>query len=89
MPRETIRSRHNATEPTTADDPTPLVGLGVTIGWSKSDRGDGTVELSAVNIPAVHTSREGGPVIPLDRHALNNLIRTLRKARDGAFGADA
>ena len=84
MPKELVRSHQVYSKPVTSEDTTPYVGLGVHVGW-ESD----SVQLYGVLVYADHTSRDGGPSVPLDRHGLNELIRTLRKARDRAFGTDA
>lgn len=58
----------------------------VKVGWSK--------EAEHVEVAVVH-NRDGGDDgltdwhAQMDRNGLNRLIRTLRKARDDAFGADA
>lgn len=60
----------------------------LTVGWNR-------------NVPSIElATREGGDIdesererggyfAHLDREGINRLIRTLRKARDQAFGADA
>lgn len=92
MPKEMVRSQYNYSEPRTSDDKTPLVRLGVHVGWTKAERyvdGMGApVEISCELIYADHTTRDGGPSVPLSRSDLNNLIRVLRKARDQAYGRD-
>ena len=59
----------------------------VKVGWTK--------DLAHVEIAVVHHRDGAGDHAPdcwhsqFDREGLNRLIRTLRKARDDAFGADA
>lgn len=69
---------------------TKLVALddsAVKVGWSK--------DAEHVEIAVVHHRDGAGDNDPncwhsqFDRAGLNRLIRTLRKARDDAFGADA
>ena len=61
----------------------------VKVGWTKG--------LAHVEVAVVHhrDGAEGGELDPdcwhsqLDRDGLNRLIKTLRKARDDAYGKDA
>lgn len=59
----------------------------VKVGWTK--------DLAHVEIAVVHHRDGAGETdehcwhSQFDREGLNRLIRTLRKARDSAFGADA
>ena len=62
----------------------------IAIGWDK----DGTVQLGAINGPPVELTINGQPADPglwmdLDRAQINRLIRSLRRARDAAYGSDA
>jgi hypothetical protein len=94
MPRETINSRYEGlTYPggEIADEPKVHVGWGresqhVEVGVLKHprDRASGLVE----HVDDWHDTKYGW-FIQLDREGINRLIRTLRKARDAAFGADA
>jgi hypothetical protein len=63
----------------------------IQIGWSPETvqlgvtaRGDKTIAELLEN-----PEKYNGLWSNLDRQAINRLIRVLRKARDGAFGADA
>lgn len=59
----------------------------VEVGWTRNLPG---ITVGTVNPEAgdVHDPATGWHV-PLDRDGVNRLIRSLRKARDQAFGADA
>lgn len=75
------------------DAPPPYPVEHVAIGWEK-DRG---VQLGVASGPAaeirIATDSSGAVVdslwMDLDRDGCNRLIRSLRKARDAAYGADA
>jgi len=62
----------------------------VKVGWSKKGLVDGYVQVAVIldrggvadpDVYAEHSQ--------MDRDGINHLIRTLRRARDAAFGADA
>lgn len=62
----------------------------VAVGWTK----DATVQLGVQAGAKVSMSIDGDPDhtslwMDLDRDGCNRLIRSLRKARDAAYGADA
>lgn len=86
MPKEMINSKFDAT--TYAQ-----------VGWSKESGHvqlgvlDPGTRLAIVERDAIRLENpeeiEGGWFIQLDRNGINRLIRTLRKARDQAYGADA
>ncbi len=83
MPRELIYS------PETLAGNARAVVEHIAVGWSK-DRG---VQLGVVQGPPVTITINGEPADPglwmdLDRAAINRLIRSLRTARDSAFGRD-
>ena len=62
----------------------------VKVGWSK-ESGDiqiATVAPDGVELRGEHPESNGW-FVNLDRSGINRLIRTLRKARDQAFGSDA
>ncbi len=73
-------------------------GFRTEVSWSTSATGDGYVQLATVNTNSLLTlpgDNPGDPVQPfdgwrvtLDRAAINRAIRTLRRARDAAFGRD-
>ena len=73
MPRETIRTEG----PTSG-----AVDCGVSVGWQR----DGFVQIATCQ-----QGKEGldGLFLDLNREQINRLIRTLRKARDQAYGSDA
>lgn len=64
----------------------------VRVGWDRV----GYVQIATVlqagtdGAPTEHVSAvDQGQFVDLDRESINRLIRTLRKARDQAFGSDA
>lgn len=58
----------------------------VEVGWSREQ----CVQLGTVNPDAAQPHESAyGWFVELDRTGINRLIRTLRKARDQAFGSDA
>lgn len=57
----------------------------VSVGWNKP----GGVQLATLNGLYSDDDFQAGWYIELDRVEINDLIRLLRKARDGAYGADA
>lgn len=92
MPRETIDSRYEGLTYGSGefcDEPRLHVGWGresehVEVGVLKHPRNRGVVE----HVEDWHSNKYGW-FIQLDRAGINRLIRTLRKARDAAYGADA
>lgn len=80
MPKETINPRHHGTD----DSPAPFVR----VGWDRV----GCVQVATLaggDYDEVGGNARPGFYAELDRYGINRLIRTLRKARDQAFGADA
>ena len=80
MPKEIIWSKYHGTE----EAPEPVAQ----VGWG---RDASYVELGVIkpgDDPVATTNLESGWFIQLDRNGINRLIRTLRKARDAAYGAD-
>lgn len=72
MPKELI---HSATRSGDGDSSR------MQIGWSK--------EAEYVQVAtSAGSSEHAGTFVTLDRHGINNAIRTLRRARDQAFGRD-
>jgi hypothetical protein len=57
----------------------------VEIGWDKHFP---DVRIATTNPNAEIGSLESGLWVDLDRDSINELIRLLRKARDGAYGKD-
>lgn len=57
----------------------------VRIGWDRV----GYVQLATVLQAGTDAEVDEGQFVDLDRESINRLIRTLRKARDAAFGSDA
>lgn len=58
---------------------------GIKVGWMK----DRSVEIGAASFDPSREMPSDGVFMALDRDGCNRLIRTLRKARDAAFGSDA
>lgn len=57
----------------------------VHVGWSRNRY----VEVGVAQFEIATEKADGGIYLDLDREGINRLIRTLRKARDAAFGSDA
>lgn len=83
-----VRDEDGNETPASAQPPSsgqPVYHRGVMVGWSRSKY----VEVGVgVFSPATEVGAESH-YTTLDRDGINRLIRTLRKARDAAFGADA
>lgn len=81
MPKEYINDRDS-----TLEDSQPLPFA--TIGW---EREHGHVQLGVLQGGDYDEGKRDRPgfFVSLDRDGINRLIRTLRRARDAAFGADA
>lgn len=58
---------------------------GIHVGWLK----DRNVEIGAASFDPSREMPADGVFMSLDRDGINRLIRSLRKARDAAFGKDA
>lgn len=58
---------------------------GVHVGWMKERQ----VELGVASFDISREMPSDGVFVTLDRYAINRLIRSLRKARDAAYGSDA
>lgn len=56
------------------------------VGWTRNLPG---ISLATIDPDAEVGTPASGWYIHLDRDGVNRLIRTLRKARDQAFGSDA
>jgi hypothetical protein len=63
-----------------------IMRRGAIVRWSRDHM---LVELGVAKIEVSAHSETDGHYLTLDRTATNRLIRSLRKARDQAFGADA
>lgn len=96
MPKELIYSdspafvRDDEGHETRASEQPPGSGQavyrrGVHVGWSRNQHAEIGV---GVFSPATEIGSESH-YTTLDREGINRLIRSLRKARDAAFGADA
>lgn len=92
MPKELIYSRE-ALDPRDDLGPYPVEHLAV--GWTKAPTGVVQVGLTAGPSATIRID-EGATVgdtnslwLDLDRAQINMLIRSLRKARDAAYGSDA
>ena len=88
MPKELVFQKTEHGDPATRD-------AVVRIGWNRAGSRS-MVELATVHpttkepLEPLCMGGEGyGWYVILDRDAINHLIRTLRKARDQAYGADA
>lgn len=95
MPKETFNDAHhgrtvsvkNATDEDWHDE--ALVNQPfLTVSWN---RDHGIVQLATREGGDIDESKRerGGYFVDVDRSTVNGLIRTLRRARDQAFGADA
>lgn len=86
MPKEHIEDRWTGHDDDAVAEGSPAK---IKVGWSREAE---HVEVATV-APDDRTLRptpEGnGWFVQLDRAGLNRLIRTLRKARDAAYGSDA
>lgn len=95
MPKDVIRSMfHGRSVPMVGEIPDSirrgksLSDSFVEVGWT---RGLCDVQLGSINPEASDDPNDPlrGQFVHLDREGINRLIRSLRKARDQAFGADA
>lgn len=66
----------------------PVLRRAAVVGWSR-EQGHVEIGLNALDVSTQSGSYESGMFATFDRDGINRLIRTLRKARDQAFGADA
>ena len=83
MPKERIYSTKFVPE----DDQHPAPRLAVQVSWSKEQE---HLQVATIDAALPEDGEEGiGWFVSLDRRQINDLIRVLRRARDGAFGADA
>ena len=89
MPRETIVQPESLLRNPVAEGGMPPgsrsveEALGLSVGWNKI----GWVQVHM--FPKEYESTGDWSIVDLDRGDINRLIRTLRKARDAAYGADA
>lgn len=65
----------------------PVLRRAVIVGWSK-ETGHVEIGVNALEIATQHGSYDSGMFATFDRAGINRLIRTLRKARDDAYGRD-
>lgn len=56
------------------------------VSW---DRGSELVSMALVDLKADPDGFNADRYLNLSRHGINTMIRTLRRARDAAYGADA
>jgi hypothetical protein len=61
----------------------------VRVGWSREAEHVEVATVAPDDWPLSPTPEGNGWFVQLDRAGLNRLIRSLRKARDQAFGTDA
>ncbi len=66
----------------------PVLRRAAIVGWSR-ETGHVEIGVNALDISTHQGSHGTGMFATFDRAGLNRLIRTLRKARDQAYGADA
>lgn len=86
MPKEYIYSMDHGKRVVFEDGTATLIDEdGIKVGWSKDHQG---IDLAIVDMAKDIDGFEAKH-INLDRDGANRLIRTIRKARDQAFGADA
>lgn len=86
MPKEFIEDQY-----TGHDDDAVAAGSSarVRVGWSKEAEHVEVATVAPHALPLDLASEGNGWFVQLDRSGLNRLIRTLRKARDQAYGSDA
>jgi hypothetical protein len=86
MPKEYIEDRY-----TGHDDDAVAEGstAKVRVGWSREQEHVEIATVAPDEIKLEPTPEGNGWFVQLDRSGLNRLIRSLRKARDQAYGADA
>jgi hypothetical protein len=65
----------------------PVLRRAAIVGWSK-EQGHVEIGINSLEIATQHGSTDSGMYATFDRAGINRLIRTLRKARDDAFGRD-
>ena len=78
MPKELIRGIPEGT----SDAP---IDLGIEVSWG---RDSGHVQIATVNLAKQSFTPEYGWFRDINRDEINRLIKTLRKARDQAYGVD-
>lgn len=66
----------------------PVLHRGLSIGWSR-EQGHVEIGMNAFDVSTKQGSHGTGMYATFDRAGLNKIIRTLRRARDQAYGADA
>ena len=96
MPKEVIYSSDGAYMLATDGNEYPEVGIpegtvgqyrqrGVHVGWTRKRH----VEVGVASFDVSREMPSDGVFLALDRDGINRLIRSLRKARDAAYGSDA
>lgn len=84
MPKEVFRDARGPW-PLLGEESTETVDLGLEVSWGMENM----VHIGSANLNNMSPgSPERGWVVEVDRKAINDLIKTLRKARDQAYGAD-
>lgn len=91
MPKEFIHNAYfgqtaQVVNPDGTETPTAIDSSVIKIGWGRDSN---HCEIAIVADPDSDTAEFEARHSQLDRAAINRLIRTLRKARDAAFGSDA
>ena len=84
MPKEIIQSKHYNPERLDNEPWEPFVK----VGWGKEQEYVEVAVLHHGEATADSPAAESGWFAQLDRTGINRLIRTLRQARDQAYGRD-
>ncbi len=66
----------------------PVLRRAAIVGWSR-EQGHVEIGVDALDISTQASDHVTGMFATFDREGINRLIRTLRKARDAAYGSDA
>ena len=66
----------------------PALRRALVVGWSR-ETGHVEIGMDELLIATEHGTHDRGMYASFDRAGLNRVIRSLRKARDQAFGPDA
>ncbi len=69
--------------------PLPVLKRAAVVGWLKDRNGYVEVGIQCLEVGTNANGHHPGQYASFDRQGINRLIRTLRRARDQAFGVDA
>lgn len=86
MPKEYIEDRYASDDDDAVANGSPTR---VRVGWSREAEHVEIATIAPDEMTLRPTPEGNGWFVQLDRGGLNRLIRTLRKARDQAYGQDA